>query len=363
MGIRIAWISSPGLIDTDIYITPILSKLYDVDWYIIRREKRKLDFEKEIDDLRDNCQIIDYDIGKRLRSFKTLVRFYRLAVNLSDLNYDAIYIEFGMMPYFIPIMAHCLDLRKTFIAIHNVHVVNGGNNYFMASAFTKYAIRKFRNFNVFSKNQYDLLREIVPNKNVFYTPFILKDYGDATLPRIDDRITFTSFGNIIEYKRIDVLIKAAESIYEQARGKFRVVIAGNCEEWKKYEKLIVHKEIFDLKIKRIPNEEIPNLFNETDYFVMPYQDIAQSGAMMVAINYNKPIIASRLNAFEENIIDGFNGYFIEPADINDLAEKMMTIISNHKSKFDELVNNQIEFKNNKYSDIKIVEEYKKMFSI
>ena len=35
-----------------------------------------------------------------------------------------------------------------------------------------------------------------------------------------------------------------------------------------------YPEIFELHIKRIPNEDVANLFAQSHYFVMPYQDIS-----------------------------------------------------------------------------------------
>ena len=118
-----------------------------------------------------------------------------------------------------------------------------------------------------------------------YAPFLLKDYGKAKHERTDTRITFLGYGNIRRYKRLDVLIDATERAYAQVKIPFRVIIAGSSDNWSEYQKHIIHQELFDTRIGRIPNEDIPELFVETDYVVMPYESIAQSGAMMVAMNY------------------------------------------------------------------------------
>lgn len=360
MSRRIAWVSSEGLMDTDVYIVPLLAQRYSIDWYVVRREGRSLDFDKELDALRESCHVMDHVVGRRMRSPATFFRIRKLAQTLRQGGYDAVYIEFGMLPYFIPIMAHILDRDKTYLAIHNVHIVKGGNNPWIASIFTRYAIRAFRKFNVFSQSQRDLLKQMAPGKAVFYTPFLLKDYGRAVRPRRDQRITFISFGNILPYKRVDVLIRAAERIYDRAGEPFRVIIAGGCRNWEDYQALIRHKEMFELRIQRIPNEDIPALFEEADYFVAPYQDIAQSGATMVAMNYDKPIIASNLEAFRECVADGYNGFLIRPADEKDLAETMLAVLRKHHSDYCRLVKNQQEYKK-KYSEESIVHAYMEMF--
>lgn len=44
---------------------------------------------------------------------------------------------------------------------------------------------------------------------------------------------------------------------------------------------------------------------------MPYQDIAQSGAMTVALFYNIPILASELDTFKEFMTGENDGYFFQ----------------------------------------------------
>ena len=95
--------------------------------------------------------------------------------------------------------------------------------------------------------------------------------------------------------------------------------------------------MFDLRIKRVENEDIPNLFGESHYFVTPYQDIAQSGSVIVGINYDCPIIASNLEAFKEYVVDGKTGYLIKPADEEDLARVMTKIVSEKNADYNRMV--------------------------
>ena len=93
---------------------------------------------------------------------------------------------------------------------------------------------------------------------------------------------------------------------------------------------------------------------------MPYQDIAQSGVSLVAINYKRPLIVSKLDAFEEFINDGENGYFIKPADVYDLAEKMGRCLNTSKEKYIDMVN-EMEKTKKMYSKENILLEYMDMF--
>jgi glycosyltransferase involved in cell wall biosynthesis len=147
---------------------------------------------------------------------------------------------------------------------------------------------------------------------------------------------FLNFGIIRDYKRVDTLINAAIIAKEKTNIPFKIRIAGRCDNWTHYQRMIKFPEIFELKIGQVPNNEVPELFNTSHYFVLPYQDIAQSGALTVALNYNLPIIASRLPSFEEFIEDGKTGFLIKPASIEDLSEKIIFILHNHDKIYPEL---------------------------
>ena len=114
-----------------------------------------------------------------------------------------------------------------------------------------------------------------------------------------------------------------------------------------------------MRIKRIENEEIPNLFNESDFFVAPYQDIAQSGSSIIAINYSKPTIASRLPAFEEYIIDKETGYLIKPADVDSLSAIIKEIIDSNLDNYDNMVRKLERNREITFSTKAIVEKYRR----
>ena len=220
------------------------------------------------------------------------------------------------------------------------------------------AIRAFQYYQTFSDDQYQLLKSLIPNKRVFYAPFILKDYGSAKIKRTDNRLTFLNFGNIRPYKRIDVLIEAAQRVYENTKVSMRVIIAGKCEDWESYAKLIRYPELFDLRIRRIDNNDIPDLFAEADYFVAPYQDIAQSGSSVVAVNYGIPLIASRLPAFEEYVEDKVTGRLIEPANVDSLETVIRDIVESNNAGYDEMVDHLIHKREELFSTESVVKRYR-----
>lgn len=357
---KIAWITFNAFIDTDLYVVKELSSFYEIDWYILKSENDKYEFVEEIEALKTNpsLNIIMEQCGKRLRSVGCISFYKKLMSDVIKSKPDIIYTSLAGAPYFIPLLALRKGKNKVILAIHNVHVPKGGSSYWFFKLYNSFAIKSFQYYQTFSSNQYQLLKSLIPSKTVFYAPFILKDYGPAKIKRTDSTLTLLNFGNIRPYKRIDVLIEAVQRVYERTGTKIRVILAGKCDEWHRYEKLIKYPELFDLRIHRISNEDIPNLFAEADFFVAPYQDIAQSGSSVVAINYGIPLIASRLPAFEEYVDDKVTGLLIEPASVNSLEEVILDIVESGNAGYDEMVNHLVRKRDEFFSTKSVVKMYR-----
>ena len=328
---KIAWISPAAVISTDRFIVPELSKHYDINWFIIAWKEEKIDFEKELCELQKQG-VIEYSIRRQsIRNIdpRMIIWWKSFIDELKKGKYDLIYQVMLGAPYYMPLLKTISKEQKILIAIHNVVVPLGGTHYKLNKWYGNYTIHHFEFFHTFSKSQMVELLKNAPQKKCDYTPFVVMDYGKPKKDRNSKEITFLNFGIIRDYKRVDVLIDAAQSAFEKTKMHFKVIIAGSCNDWEKYSKKIKYPELFDLRIRRIEDDEVPDLFNESDYFVAPYQDIAQSGSAIVAINYNMPIIASKLPAFEEYIIDGETGYFIKPADKEELSSVICDVLNNH----------------------------------
>jgi len=283
-----------------------------------------------------------------------------LCLKIKEKKYDIYYIDLPGLPYFMPLLRLFLNPNKTVIALHNVSIPKGAQNEILSKIYNHFTLSFFTNFHVFSKSQKDYLVDKHKKKKVMYAPLALKDFGEFNGEKSNE-IVFLNFGIIRDYKRIDTLINAAIIAKKRTNIPFKVKIAGRCDNWAQYQKMIKIPEIFELKIEQIPNNEVPKLFNTSHYFVLPYQDIAQSGALTVALNYNLPIIASRLPAFEEFIEDGKTGFLIKPASIEELSEKIVYILQNHNKIYPELRSSLKKFVDDNFKREVIAERYNEFF--
>lgn len=354
----IAWVTPSYFLDTDLYVMRYLPKYFKIKWYLTKDTRQKFDNEKFIEEIsqHENITIFKVDFSGIFYSLSHFCQLKRFIKKIGQ-NVDLVYQPSGFI-YALPLMMWYGKKDKWIVPIHNVNTPKGARLYWLSKLYNDITISYFRHFATFSSSQYRMLNKVKKgNCDILPASFMLKDYGEATRKRSNQLITFMNFGNIIEYKRIDVLIEAAQQAYEQTHVKFRVLLAGACRKWNFYASLIRYPELFDLRIARVDDDEIPNIFEESDYFVAPYQDIAQSGSTVVAINYNKPIIASKIEAFEDFVEDGVDGFLIRPASTEDLRDKIIYIINNHYNIYNSLQQNQRKMIVEKFKDEVIVKKY------
>ena len=148
----------------------------------------------------------------------------------------------------------------------------------------------------------------------------------------NDEKVILFFGNISEYKGLDVLIEAYGMLSANVVKNTRLLIVGRPS----INILSLQRLISSSKIKNniifdprfISEDEVSQIFNICTIIAMPYRHIDQSGVLMTVLTYGKPIIASNLGGFKEIIKDGKHGKLVEPGNPQDLADALTEILKN-----------------------------------
>lgn len=361
---KIAWITPDYFIDVDLPIIDRLNSNFNINWLIIIHNSASIDYEKFIlknITSKNKINITFHYLKYRSSSPKTIIALHKIIKEAKSYKPDLYYLSYSGMPYGICLYKLLLPIKKCVIACHNVTTPKGATSEKIASFYTDWWLSSFKNIQVFSKGQYTALTNKYSNKNILMAPLAIKDYGEPE--KIYDKINtkpirFLFFGNIVEYKRLDILIEAA-NLLSQRTTNFKVRIAGVCNNWSKYQEMIKESSHFELQITRIPNEQVANLFADSHYFVMPYQDIAQSGAITVAFRYNLPTIVSDIEQFREFVVPDVTGLTFQSENAKDLAEKMLYVINNHYRIYEKLCSSQKEYVEKELSIDSIVMKYTK----
>jgi Glycosyltransferase len=359
---KLAYVTSDYFIDVDIPIVTELNKHYELLWIVHIKTGPGQRFSiKEVADFakQESIQVIIKEITTRYRHPKQMLMDVRTIFKLRKFKADICYFQTFFNPY-LPLLARLLLKVKTIVVgIHDV-VPHKNFRSLLSRINDMLYLRMFKNYHFYSETQKSYYEQHYKKRNILMARLFLKDYGPAKNVLQRNKINFLFFGVIQYYKGLDYLIEAANLLSKEFEN-FKITVAGKCDDFERYRKLIEKPDLFDLSIKTIPNQEIPDLFANADFLVLPYRDVTQSGPLLIAYNYNIPVIASNFAGFREYIQDGKTGYLFEPGNPNALFEVMKKTLLLPKPELETLKENIRLFVQQEISIEGIVNKYISFF--
>ena len=149
-------------------------------------------------------------------------------------------------------------------------------------------------------------------------------------PKISGKKKALFLGVLKPYKGVDILLQAFARLPEEVARDTILQIVG-------YPKMpieslkalardlgVEEKVLWDLRF--VKEAEVAAYFARSDVVVLPYRRIDQSGVLMIALAFGKPIVASRVGGFAETIQDGVHGFLVEPGNVESLAQALTRLL-------------------------------------
>ncbi|MEM3442871.1 MAG: glycosyltransferase [Candidatus Bathyarchaeia archaeon] len=138
-------------------------------------------------------------------------------------------------------------------------------------------------------------------------------------------------GRLMKEKGLDILFKAYKIVGE-AMPNTRLILVGKGYLQKYLEKLAEELGINErvLFTGFVSDEMLKQAYLASDIFVLPSRAETQSLVLLEASAMGLPLIGARVTAIPELVRDGWNGYTFEPENHEDLARKIIKILSNEK---------------------------------
>lgn len=141
-------------------------------------------------------------------------------------------------------------------------------------------------------------------------------------------VKFIMYGNLTDYKGVDIFVEAIKEMPESYRNRIHGVIAGEMINKSLCKKL--QQESHNLNIEWfpyfLPEQELYEKIDNSNVIVLPYRHISQSGVLLLALSFHRFIIASDLPAFKETLRGFTDDMFFESANSHDLAKLMMRYV-------------------------------------
>ena len=119
-----------------------------------------------------------------------------------------------------------------------------------------------------------------------------------------------------------------------------------------------------LDLRFVGEEEVPGLFASAAIVALPYREIDQSGVLMTAIGFDKPVIASRVGGLAETIQDHVHGRLFPAGDVEALTAALEEMLdpSGRRSEMEKAVRELRERLSWENSSARTIEVYKQLQS-
>jgi len=139
------------------------------------------------------------------------------------------------------------------------------------------------------------------------------------------------FGQIKRAKGLDLLIRAMPEVVAE-HPDVLLLIAGKTwrTDFSQYQEQInvlgIREQCLS-RIQYIPDSDVPLYYAACDLVVLPYRKIYQSGVLLMAMSYGRPILASDLPGMAEVIDEGETGFLFPSENAYALSNKIIQLLN------------------------------------
>ena len=138
-------------------------------------------------------------------------------------------------------------------------------------------------------------------------------------------------GRISTYKGLDYLLPAMKQIHER-HPACKLIVAGKGDfhfDISPYQ----HLDYIDIRNRFIPDNELVALISHCAFMVCPYTNATQSGVVMSAYAFNKPVIATNVGGLPEMVRHEHYGLIVKEMDMTALADAI-TMLWEHPERLE-----------------------------
>lgn len=286
-------------------------------------------------------------ITKKTFDFRLLLKIIRW---IRKEKFDVIYFE-SLHTWNLPIMMFSGNAR-TYQVIHEVIPHEGDRQVKMVDLMNK-VVCKLADIIVLRNKKYInemLKRYRVKAKKIKYME-LWRRYPSYTEAKHSGRILF--FGRLNPYKGADKLLEIVRQCSE-----YNFDVVGRVDPQMQYiANELAKQPNVNLHDYYVSDKEMKNYFVNCDWVILPYNSASQSGVIIDAYKYSRPVISFEVGAIVEQIIDGKSGYLIEPGNVLQFVEKLHTVMNFSEEKYNEMSKYAYDYGCKKYSVAGAVERF------
>jgi len=336
---KILYLTVPSFFDLEISLIRELKKLVDIKVVMIVSPESMHLSAFSIDELEDQCDLIPANKYKGMEKYEDLINLddWIIANNPNNSLCNCFLLSNKIKKYYqendfsffhgttncktsLFLLPFIYRLKNKVLTKHDP--IQHNKKSFLYEFFKCRLVHKsYENFIFLS----DALTEkfckhySIKKESIYYSRLSVYDYFRSFKDSGNNYGNYVLFfGRISEYKGVDVLIDAFMQTKACKDGK-RLVIAGRGKIKHSIESLPTNIIVIN---DYISNDVLSNLIRHSSFVVLPYISATQSGCVMSAYAFNKPILATNVGDLPKSVIDGETGMICNPNDINKLASSI-----------------------------------------
>ncbi|WP_411812279.1 glycosyltransferase family 4 protein [Chryseobacterium scophthalmum] len=320
--------------NNDVYF--FTEALYEIFNFLDKKKLTKtISKGTEVDQLERFRDLIDLDktfVIKGTRNsnvIKKLFISYQIHQYLKEINPDVIIIDNCMLTYFVSTLA----LRKKMLLVVHDPFLHSGEDFFIDRVLRKIHFSLIRQKILLNENQKnEFIAHYNYNPKDIHTSFLgVYDFLNycKTNESVDSgNFNILFFGRISPYKGIKFLLDAfVDILLTKKYSDITLTIAGSgnfdfeIEHYRKYSEIRILNEY-------IYPENLANLIFNSSVVVCPYIDATQSGVVMSAYAFKKPVIVTNVGGLPEMVKDRSTGIIIEPKNSEAITDAILELYNN-----------------------------------
>ena len=265
-------------------------------------------------------------------------------------HFDAIYFE-NLHTWNLPIMIMSGKV-KTYQVIHEVIPHEGDSQVKMVDLMNK-AVVKFADTIVLRNKTYiqDMIdRYGISADRVKYLE-LWRRYPAYTTPVHSGRVLF--FGRINPYKGADNLleiVRLCPDIRFDVVGRVDSQMQGIVDQLAKEKNVKLNNDY-------VTEAEMREAFVNCDWVIVPYNSASQSGIIIDAYKYSRPVIAFAVGAIPEQVDDGKSGYLVAAGDNQKFEEILREAMQMSAEQYDVMSREAYQYGSKKYATGGAVERF------
>ncbi|MFI3227135.1 MAG: glycosyltransferase family 4 protein [Clostridia bacterium] len=217
----------------------------------------------------------------------------------------------------------------------------------------KTLLKECSSFIVLGQNWEKAIKNIEPKTNVVVVKNSVAIPKEKCLWN-DEKFTFLFLGVLIKRKGVHDLLSAIKSLKVQNKlNNLEFLIAGTGKEQQELQNICKEYELDNYVkfIGWIDGDKKRELLINSQVLVLPSYNEGLPIAILEAISYGLPVIATDVGDISSAVKDQVNGFLINPGDCETLAQSILKI-SEDKEYYQKNSNKSLEIAKNDFSDEK-----------